>query len=163
MNSDVKKTIARPRTKSVSGAASGSVVAFALEARAGHLLRRAYHLARERSQLRLNMLDITVRQAAALQALAAHPSLSQAEIGQAISMEPANVHGLIDRLKKKDLVHAVRDPANPKRMRVSLTTTGAAMIATLQSIALEAEQDALAKLSVRESEQFVALLRKILS
>lgn len=135
----------------------------AREARAGHLLRRAYHLAREQSQIRLKDHDITVRQSAALQSIAHHGTLSQAEIGEAIGMEPANVHGLVDRLKKKGLISAARDPANPKRMRVRLTKAGNAMIEALQIVAIEAEHDALSKLTAAEQEQFVALLRKMLA
>lgn len=145
------------------GAAAFGVEDLAHEARVGHLLRRAYHLAREQSQIRLKQLDITVRQSAALQALARHVALSQAEIGAAIGMEPANVHGLIDRLKRKGLIVAARDPANPRRMRVRLTEAGSGMIGELQKIALAAERDALAPLDSSEREQLVALLRKVVA
>jgi len=140
-----------------------AVEPLAREARVGHLLRRAYHRAREQSQIRLRDLDITVRQSAALQSIAHHGTLSQAEIGEAIGMEPANVHGLVDRLKKKGLITAARDPANPKRMRVRLTMSGQTLIANLQQVAIDAERDALEKLSPAEQEQLVTLLRKMLT
>lgn len=135
----------------------------AREARVGHLLRRAYHQAREYSQIRLREFDLTVRQSAALQSIAHHGALSQAEIGEAIGMEPANVHGLVDRLKKKGLIAVARDPANPRRLRVRLTRAGSALIDRLRDVAIAAEREALAKLTPREQEQFLSLLRKMLA
>ena len=144
-------------------ASRDGITPLAREARAGHLLRRAYHLAREKASARLKELDVTPRQAAALQTLSMRAILSQAELGAAIGMEPANVHGLVKRLKKKGLVKAERDPANPKRMRVQLTKPGDGMIEALQNVALRAEHEALANLSAAEQEQFVTLLRKMLA
>ncbi|MGE3247823.1 MAG: MarR family winged helix-turn-helix transcriptional regulator [Beijerinckiaceae bacterium] len=131
------------------------------DARAGHLLRRAYHMAREQARTLLRDLDVTPRQSAALQAISNRGSLSQQDIGEAIGMEPANVHGLVDRLKKKQLIVAARDPANPRRMRVRLTAAGEAMIAELEAIAHRGEETALAKLSEAERAQLVGLLRKL--
>lgn len=150
------------KTSELVAPASADIEPLAREARVGHLLRRAYHLARERSQVRLREIDLTVRQSAALQSIDHHGALSQAEIGEAIGMEPANVHGLVDRMKKKGLIAVARDPANSRRMRVKLTKAGSALIAQLQQVAIDAEREALEKLSPREQEQFVALLRKML-
>ncbi len=156
MDTDVKATEADSKTQ------HADVEPLAREARVGHLLRRAYHLARECSQVRLREIDLTVRQSAAIQSIAHHGTLSQAEIGEAIGMEPANVHGLVDRLKKKGLIAAARDPTNSRRMRVKLTKAGSALIEQLQQVAVDAEREALEKLSPREQEHFVALLRKML-
>ncbi len=132
-------------------------------ARAGQLLRRAFHLVREKSAIRLKALDVTMRQSAALQSLARLGELSQAELGEAIGMEPANVHGLVDRLKKKGLINATRDPLNSKRMRVRLTASGKAMIPPLQDVSQQAETDVLSCLTPEEGQLFIELLRKILA
>ncbi len=132
-------------------------------ARAGQLLRRAFHLAHEKSAIRLKTLDVTLRQSAALQSLARLGELSQAELGEAIGMEPANVHGLVGRLKKKGLIDAARDPSNFKRMRIRLTTSGKAMILPLEDVAQQAEAEILACLTPEESQLFMALLRKMLA
>lgn len=149
-------------SETISTIAHAQIEPLAREARVGHLLRRAYHMARERSQVRLREIDLTVRQSAALQSIAHHGTMSQAEIGEAIGMEPANVHGLVDRLKKKGLIAVTRDPENSRRMRVRLTKSGVALIEQLQVVAIEAEREALEKLTPREQEHFVALLRKML-
>lgn len=135
----------------------------AREARVGHLLRRGYHLAREQSARLLDDLDITPRQSAALQAIAANGMLSQAEIGESIGMEPANVHGLMDRLAKKGLVASERDPVNRRRARVRLTPEGARIAAGLETIAFQAEELTLARLSPDERHQLIGLLRKLVA
>ncbi|MBM3606978.1 MAG: MarR family transcriptional regulator [Alphaproteobacteria bacterium] len=65
------------------------------------MLRRAYQRALEISSQRLKEHELTPRQGMAIVAIGAHGAMSQAELGQDIAMEPANVSGLVDRLKKK--------------------------------------------------------------
>ncbi|MDB5571588.1 MAG: putative Transcription factor, MarR family [Hyphomicrobiales bacterium] len=134
----------------------------ASDARVGHLLRRAYHKARENSARRLAVHDLTPRQAAAMWELRRAGSLSQAELGAAIGMEPANVHGLVERLRKKALVLSQRDGADPRRLRIGLTEAGAAIAAGLAQTARDAEREALARLSGAEQDTLVELLRKML-
>lgn len=128
----------------------------------GHLLRRAYHLARENASGLLGDLDLTTRQAAALSELLRRGTLSQADIGLAIDMEPANVHGLIARLKKKALIVAERDPLNTRRKRVHLTKHGGEVARGLAALAETAEGMTLHRLVESEREALIALLRKLL-
>lgn len=148
--------------ESEAGGKSGPAE-LARDARVGHLLRRAYHQAREHSARLLDALDITPRQSAALQAIAANGTLSQAEIGESIGMEPANVHGLVERLGKKGLIASERDPANKRRSRIRLTAQGEMLTAGLDAIAAEAETRALARLSAAERRQLLGLLRKLVA
>ena len=55
-----------------------------------------------------SLYDPVAIDTAALQAIARHGELSQAGLGHAIGMEPANVHGLVARLQKKGLISATR-------------------------------------------------------
>lgn len=142
---------------------ANGVADLAHEARVGHLLRRAYYMAREQSSAAQRELDLTPRQGAAILSLSYNVSMSQAELGEAIGMEPANVHGLVDRLKKKDLINAVRDPDNPRRMRVSLSEKGKDLVQPVSDSALHSEEMTLAKLSERERVQLVELLRKLVA
>ncbi len=139
------------------------VTNLAREGRVGHLLRRAYGLAKEHSTAGLRGHDVTPRQSAAIQSIFQNESMSQAELGEAIGMEPANVHGLVDRLKKKGLIAAERDPANPRRMRLTLTGRGKALHSRVLVVADESEEATLARLSPRERAQLVTLLRKLLA
>lgn len=136
---------------------------YASQARVGHLLRRGYHLARERSARLLAPFDITPRQSAALWEIWRRGSLSQAELGIAIGMEPANVHGLVSRLARKNYLVVARDPVDPRRMRLRLTPTGAVVAAQLPGVALAAEEATLEPLAPKERETLVRLLRKLVS
>ncbi|HEV2573858.1 MAG TPA: MarR family transcriptional regulator [Beijerinckiaceae bacterium] len=136
---------------------------FAPHAPVGHLLRRVYHKARETSAYLYRDFDVTPQQAAALFSIRRRGSLSQAEIGEAIAMEPANVHGLVARLKAKQLIEAERDPADPRRMRIHLTKEGEHVVATLADAAKLSEETTLSPLSTTERGTLMRLLRKMLA
>lgn len=129
----------------------------------GHLLRRAYHAARENSSRLLANLDLTPRQANALSEIRRRGTISQGEIGSAIGMEPANVTGLINRLKKKCLISAERDPLNPRRMRVRLTESGATVAEHLVQITRRTEKMTLSSMSAEEGAQLIRLLQKLVN
>lgn len=146
----------------VSGhAADGMDIA--AHAPVGHLLRRAYQQAFENSSRALEALDLTPRQGVALDEIRRHGTLSQAEIGEAIGMEPANVHGLVNRLKKKGFITAKRDPANPRRMRVQLTANGERIADGITTLLRDAEATTLGALGARESQTLITLLRKLVT
>ncbi|MDF2116543.1 MarR family winged helix-turn-helix transcriptional regulator [Roseiarcaceae bacterium H3SJ34-1] len=136
---------------------------FAPHAPVGHLLRRVYHKARETSADLYREFEVTPQQAAALFSIRRRASLSQAEIGEAIAMEPANVHGLIARLKAKKLIEAERDPADPRRMRIRLSKIGEDITAALAEAAKRSEEATLSALSTSERAALVRLLRKMLA
>ena len=136
---------------------------FAPHAPVGHLLRRVYHKARETSAYLYRDFDVTPQQAAALFSIRRRGSLSQAEIGEAIAMEPANVHGLVARLKAKQLIEAERDPADPRRMRIHLTKEGEHVVTTLADAAKLSEETTLSPLSTTERGTLMRLLRKMLA
>ena len=136
---------------------------FAPHAPVGHLLRRVYHKARETSADLYRDFDVTPQQAAALFAMRRRASLSQVEIGEAIAMEPANVHGLVARLKAKKLIEAERDPADPRRMRIRLSKAGEEVTAALADSAKISEETTLSALSTSERAALVRLLRKMLA
>ena len=127
----------------------------------GQLLRRAYYKALEHSSASIRQFGLTTRQAAAIREVATRGNMSQAELGTAIGMEPANVHGLVERLKKKGLISAERDSANPRRMRLSLTADGEKLAGPLHEAKLASEEAVLRRLDPSECELLLRLLSKI--
>jgi DNA-binding MarR family transcriptional regulator len=155
---------ARPARKGKTEDRTGSTEPdFAPHAPVGHLLRRVYHKARETSADLYREFEVTPQQAAALFSIRRRASLSQAEIGEAIATEPANVHGLIARLKAKKLIEAERDPADPRRMRIRLSKIGEDVTAALSDSAKLSEETTLSALSPAERAALVRLLRKMLA
>ena len=96
---------------------------FAAEHRVGHLLRRAYYRAKNNTNRLLKGLGVTPMQAATIMTLQRHGALSQADLGRAIGMEPANVHGLVARLKKQEMIGVVAHPTDQRQVRVALSET----------------------------------------
>lgn len=129
----------------------------------GQLLRRAYYKALEHSSQTVKPFDLTTRQAAAIREIAARGNMSQVELGAAIGMEPANVHGLVERLKKKGLISAERDLENPRRMRLLLTAQGAGLVEPLNMAKQVSEDLALRPLDAGERERLCQLLAKMIS
>lgn len=153
---------ARAASKPASHSGADTEPDFAPHAPVGHLLRRVYHKARETSAYLYRDFDVTPQQAAALFSVRRRGSLSQAEIGEAIAMEPANVHGLVARLKAKKLIEAERDPADPRRMRIRLSKDGEVVVTTLSDAAKLSEETTLSPLSPAERATLMRLLRKML-
>lgn len=99
-------------------------------------------------------------QAAAIMVLHEHGSISQAELGRAIGMEPANVHGLIARLEKGGLLELHPDERDNRKTNVSLSSTGQRRAARIASLTARAAEMTLDVFDAREREEFFALLSR---
>ncbi|MBX9757428.1 MAG: MarR family winged helix-turn-helix transcriptional regulator [Beijerinckiaceae bacterium] len=130
--------------------------------RVGHLLRRAFQAAQEISAHGFADLDLTPRQAAAVWQIHLAGSLSQRELGEAIGMDAPNVHGLVIRLLKRGVITRVRDAADPRRMRLSLTAEGLDIAVALPERARASEAKTLASLTPAECATLVALLERLI-
>ena len=125
-------------------------------------MRRVYHRARDTSAALYRAFDATPEQAAALFAIRSAGALSQGGVGDAIAMEPANAHGLVQRMKAKGWIESTRDPADPRRLRIALTEAGAAVEAGLAEAAKRSEARTLAALTKPERVALFALLEKMI-
>lgn len=127
----------------------------------GHLLRRAYVLARRNSAEALaEVADVTPMQAAAITSLAAGP-VTQAELGRRIETEPANVHGLVRRMAEAGLVTVRPDPCNRRLSLVELAPLGRSIAAKLPAARDRSTLRTLAPLSPQERGQLTDFLRRI--
>jgi DNA-binding MarR family transcriptional regulator len=133
------------------------------EHRVGHLLRRAYHLAKNNTSEGLRDIGVTPMQASAIMALRRDGPLSQAMLGRAIGMEPANVHGLVARLRKQRLVRAAPHPTDQRSLCITLTAAGERHASAIAHISAASAEATLQPLSPDERVVFLALLRRIAS
>lgn len=124
-------------------------------------MRRAYHIAKANTGAGLRDLDITPMQAAAVMAVKRAGTLSQAELGRAIGMQPANVHGLVARLHKRGLIETAPHPADARQVLVSLAAAGRQQAAQIAALSAAAQDATLAPLDPRERETLIALLARI--
>jgi DNA-binding MarR family transcriptional regulator len=108
----------------------------------------------------LKGLGITPMQAATIMTLHRGP-LSQADLGRAIGMEPANVHGLVARLKKQDLINVEAHPTDQRQVRVALSAAGERSAATLALLSAQSAEDTLERLTPSERDTLMELLSRI--
>jgi DNA-binding MarR family transcriptional regulator len=99
-------------------------------------------------------------QAATLMTLHRGP-LSQADLGRAIGMEPANVHGLVARLKKLALIEVESHPTDQRQVRVVLSESGTRTAAKLAVLSAQSAEETLERLTVSEREMLMELLSRI--
>jgi DNA-binding MarR family transcriptional regulator len=99
------------------------------------------------------------RQLVALNLLHEHGPLSQQALGEALSLDPSNVVGLLNELEERGLITRQRDPADRRRHIVSLSPAGQAEAATGGQLAA-IEDDVLKALSPAERATLHELLQR---
>jgi DNA-binding MarR family transcriptional regulator len=114
--------------------------------------RRAYDSCQEPGCLR-------PRHLIALSLLRDRGALSQQALGEALSLDPSNVVGLLNELEERGLIVRQRDQADRRRHIVSLSASGASEFAASGARLTGIEDDLLAALSPAER----VLLRDLLA
>ena len=134
---------------------------FEAEHRVGHLLRRAYHRAKGNTTRLLKDIGVTPMQAATVMTLHRRGALSQADLGRAIGMEPANVHGLVARLKKQALIDVAEHPTDQRQVIVALSAEGERRAGTIAALSWQSAAETLAPLAPAERDHLMELLARI--
>jgi DNA-binding MarR family transcriptional regulator len=127
----------------------------------GHLLRRAYHRAKGNTTRVLKDLGITPMQAACVMTLHRRGTISQAELGREIGMEPANVHGLVARLRKHSLVEIDAHPTDQRQVRIGLSAAGERYAERIARLTAQSAEETLQPLAPGERETLMMLLGRI--
>lgn len=132
---------------------------YQLDDQIGYLLR----LANQRHLEIFNQLmpELTPTQFAVLVRLNQVGALSQNELGRQVGIDGATTNGVIDRLQKKQLIKTSADKLDKRRLRVSLTTKGEALIPEAINTAINITRETLQRLSASESRQLIRLLAKL--
>ena len=101
--------------------------AYLLDDQVGFILRKANQL---HASIFSNLIsnDLTPTKFSALAKLYELGSLSQNELGRFIAMDAANIKGVIDRLKRLNLVRTRTDPNDARRHLIYLTPLGKVVI-----------------------------------
>src|ERR1700758_18780 len=105
--------------------------------------------------------DLTPTQWAALAKLAETGPCSQNQLGRLTAMDVATIKGVIDRLTARGLTETSSDPADGRRLMVSLTRAGQQLAEKLAPNALAISKETLAPLDAKEREALMALLDKL--
>lgn len=130
-----------------------------LDAQIGYLLRRVTQ--RHLALFAQAIPELTTMQFAVLARLAQLGPLSQNHLGREASMDAATIKGVVDRLVRQGLVVTTPDPDDRRRLTVSLTDSGATLVASLVPAALAVTEATLAPLTAEERATLSALLARL--
>src|SRR4051812_2321650 len=133
---------------------------YVLDEQIGFILRQVWqrHAAIFAREIGINL---TPTQWAALAKLAETGPCSQNQLGRLTAMDVATIKGVIDRLSARGLTETSPDPADGRRLRVSLTRAGQQLAEKAATNALAITRETLAPLDAKERETLVALLSKL--
>lgn len=135
--------------------------AYVLEEQIGFILRRVS----QRHGNIFNCLmpsELTPTRFAAMAKLLEQGALSQNELGRLTAMDAANIKGVVDRLRARNLVTSQADPEDGRRQLISLTAKGEKVIKAAISDAVQVTDKTVDPLTAAEKKQLLTLLKKLL-
>ena len=135
--------------------------AYVLEDQVGHLLRRAHQRHAAIFQETIGDAQLTPLQFAALVKLDDLGEVSQNELGRRTAMDAATMQGVIKRLLARGLIDRKPDPEDRRRVVLSLTADGRALIAAAKPNGHAITDETLAGLSDAERRSFLSLLKRL--
>jgi DNA-binding MarR family transcriptional regulator len=93
---------------------------------------------------------ITVTQYTALTVLEQHPGMSSAQLARHAFVTAQAMEGIVRALVDARLIDRVRDPENRRRMAISLTPAGVALLSACRGDVDRIEAEAFARLTASE-------------
>ncbi len=125
----------------------------------GYILRRANQ--RHLTIFAEHIPALTPTQFAALAKLCELGPVSQNELGRQTAMDGATIKGVVDRLRKRDLVHTRPNSDDQRRLFVEASEEGRKLYKTNIQAAKQISDKTLQSLSELEAKTFLELLAKI--
>ncbi|WP_374427439.1 MarR family winged helix-turn-helix transcriptional regulator [Tabrizicola sp.] len=133
--------------------------AYRLDDQIGYVLRRVTQ--RHLAIFAAAIPEVTTTQFAVLARLVEIGPQSQNHLGRATAMDAATIKGVVDRLTKLGYVETRADPADRRRLTVSLTEAGERLFADRVGTALSVSAETVAPLTAEEAAQLSALLARL--
>jgi len=134
---------------------------YVLDAQIGYMLRQA-HQRHTTIFTSLMIENLTPTQWAALAKLKEIGPSSQNLLGRLTAMDAATIKGVIDRLSKRGLTKTKPDPADRRRLLVTLTERGAALFERARPIAARITEQTQERLNTRQRAELLALLSRLI-
>jgi DNA-binding MarR family transcriptional regulator len=126
-----------------------------------YLLSRTGKTARSRLAGRFAERRLRLWHHAVLAALSDFGPHAQRELAVRLAVDPSDMAKILDELAADDRVDRVRDPADRRRVTVTLTEGGRALLVELDAEAAAVQEEVLQPLSVEERELLNGLLTKV--
>ncbi|WP_295077169.1 MarR family winged helix-turn-helix transcriptional regulator [Tabrizicola sp.] len=132
---------------------------YRLDDQIGYVLRRVTQ--RHLAIFAAAIPEVTTTQFAVLARLAEIGPQSQNHLGRETAMDAATIKGVVDRLAKLGLVATNADPADRRRLTVSLTEAGERLFADRVPTALSVSADTVSPLTQDEARLLKDLLMRL--
>ncbi|TXS04218.1 MarR family winged helix-turn-helix transcriptional regulator [Streptomyces sp. NBC_00708] len=126
-----------------------------------YLMSKTGKAARGRLADRLAERGLRLWHMAVLAALADFGPHVQREIAARLSIDRSDVVKIVDGLGAAGLVERARDTADRRRVTVTVTPAGRALLEDLESEAVAVQEEVLTPLNARERAQLTALLLRV--
>jgi len=153
-------TRAAPRATSPRPRRKAAPQGYVLEEQVGFILRQ---VSQRHSTIFAERIGggLTPTQWAALAKLQETGACSQNQLGRYTAMDVATIKGVIDRLTARGLTETGPDPQDARRLLVSLTKVGQALVEKETPNAVAISEATLAPLAPKEREIFLELLARL--
>ena len=133
---------------------------YELDKQIGYLLRLASQ--RHSVIFQNNTIDsITPTQFSALVRISDNGECSQNHLGRLAGMDVATIKGVVDRLIQKEFLKSRPDPDDKRRLLVSLTDTGTALVDNMKRAGKKITAETLQPLTTQEQNTLLKILKKI--
>lgn len=106
----------------------------------------------------LRPAGVTTLQYTALTVLARRPHMTSADLARLSFVRAQSTADLVSALAKRELISRSPDPANRRRLLISLTDAGRELLATYDPLVAQLEEQMLADFSASERDDFRELL-----
>lgn len=127
----------------------------------GHLLRKAYQRHMAIFQHSIPDSQLTSTQFVAICAIQKLEPCSLSDIVKTTAIDQATVRGIIERLKARDLIAVTHDTSDRRKVMVTLSPAGGALLEQIVPFAQGISEDTFGGLNPGERVAIMYLLRKM--
>lgn len=127
----------------------------------GHLLRRAYQRHVALFQQTIPDSQLTAAQFVILCAVRDQDACSLSDVVRLTAIDQATVRGVMERLKTRELLTVTQDASDRRKVLVTLTDAGRALVGEMVPFAEKITADTFGELNPAERVAMLYLLRKM--
>ncbi|WP_336603705.1 MarR family winged helix-turn-helix transcriptional regulator [Bordetella sp. 02P26C-1] len=138
------------------------MASYRFSSQVGHLLRRAYQRHTALFQQFIPDSKLTVAQFVVMCALQDDGPASIASLVKSTVIDQATIRGVVDRLKNRDLISLQADPADRRKVMVTLTDAGVQLVTEMRPFAQAITEETFGPLNEAERVALLYLLRKMI-
>ena len=125
------------------------------------LLAKAYQKAHAKLKKRLSPYGLTPIQSLILAALWGEDCFSASEIGKRLTLDPATLSGIIDRMISGGWIGKISDPEDKRINRIFLTEKSKDLQSEILTERNQANEEVLEQMNIEEKMLFKRLLREV--